>query len=323
MIIAGFVTADAGSVMLDGRRLDAMPPERRNLGVVFQSYALFPHMTAFENTAYPLRTRRVGRREVKARVDRALEMVQLGAHSDRLPSQLSGGQQQRVALARALVFEPPVLLMDEPLGALDKSLRTSLQLEIKRLQRSLGITVVYVTHDQDEALSMSDRIAVMRDGSFEQYAGPREIYERPRTRFVAGFVGDANLLEGRIAAHAAHRTAVAVGSEQVMCSGIAGNVGDPVTLVIRPEWFRLDAVVRNDARAIRGVVDEVVYSGEMVRYWITTPALRDGRLLVKEAPDTGSALRAVGDSIVATFDPDNVWPLPDANAAGEINDKEP
>src|SRR5688572_11305539 len=198
MMIAGFEDPSAGDILVNGEPVVSRPPHRRNIGVVFQSYALFPHMTVAGNVGYPLRMRHVRRDDVRRRVAAALDLVQLGALGDRYPAQLSGGQQQRVALARALVFEPPLLLMDEPLGALDKKLREDLQLEIKRIHRDVGVTVIYVTHDQSEALTMSDRIAIMRAGRLEQYGAADELYERPATRFVAEFVGEATLLGARV-----------------------------------------------------------------------------------------------------------------------------
>ena len=190
MTVAGFTMPDRGRIVLDGEDITWLPPSLRNIGVVFQSYALFPHMTVFQNVAYPLRVRKVPRRASQERTERALELVQLGGFGERMPSQLSGGQQQRVALARAVVFEPRLLLMDEPLGALDKKLREYMQLEIKQLQRQLRITVIYVTHDQSEALTMSDRIAIMNDGRFEQVGSPEGLYRVPANRFVADFIGE-------------------------------------------------------------------------------------------------------------------------------------
>ena len=194
MMIAGFIIPSSGSILLDGKNITRLPPYRRNIGMVYQNYALFPHMTVGRNVAFPLRMRGVGRDEIARRVGRALELVQLKGLSERRPTELSGGQQQRVALARALVFEPPLLLMDEPLGALDKKLRQELQSEIKRIQRETRGTVIYVTHDQEEALSLSDRVVVLNHGRIEQVGPPGELYERPRTRFVAEFLGAANFL---------------------------------------------------------------------------------------------------------------------------------
>src|SRR6266567_8624280 len=196
MMIAGFEAPTAGAIHIDDRDITELAPNKRNIGMVFQRYALFPHMSVADNIAFPLRMRRTPKAEIRRRVEAALALVQLEEYGGRLPSQLSGGQQQRIAVARALVFEPPVLLMDEPLGALDKNLREQMQIEIKRIQQSLGVTVIYVTHDQEEALTMSDRIAVMRNGCLEQIGSPTELYDNPATSFVADFVGKTNFLEG-------------------------------------------------------------------------------------------------------------------------------
>jgi putative spermidine/putrescine transport system ATP-binding protein len=198
MMLAGFETATSGQIYLDGRPINDVPPYRRDIGMVFQNYALFPHMTVGENLAFPLEVRKLAKAEIEARVARALEMVRLGAFAQRRPAQLSGGQQQRVALARALVFEPKLVLMDEPLGALDKQLRESMQYEIKHLHERLGITVVYVTHDQGEALTMSDRVAVFNEGRIQQLAAPAQLYEAPANAFVARFIGENNRLQGRV-----------------------------------------------------------------------------------------------------------------------------
>jgi putative spermidine/putrescine transport system ATP-binding protein len=198
MLIAGFAAPTGGDIVLDGESILHLLPEQRDFGVVFQGYALFPHMTVWENVAYPLKVRRFGRAEIDERVRQALDLVELGALRDRMPKQLSGGQQQRVALARALVFEPKVLLLDEPLGALDKKLRATLQLELRELHARLGATFINVTHDQEEALTMSDRIAVMREGEVIQVGRPEALFERPRTRFVADFLGRSNFLAARV-----------------------------------------------------------------------------------------------------------------------------
>ena len=196
MMLAGFETATHGDIMLDGISINNIPPHKRGIGMVFQNYALFPHMTVAENLAFPLEVRKIGKSDREAKVKRALEMVQMGEFGGRRPAQLSGGQQQRVALARALVFEAELVLMDEPLGALDKQLREHMQFEIKRIAENLGITVVYVTHDQTEALTMSDRVAVFNDGRIQQLAPPAELYESPENSFVAQFIGENNTLEG-------------------------------------------------------------------------------------------------------------------------------
>ncbi|TSE05659.1 ATP-binding cassette domain-containing protein, partial [Mesorhizobium intechi] len=200
MMLAGFEAPSAGRIYLNGRPIENLPAHKRNIGMVFQNYALFPHMTVAENLAYPLRVRRLAKGVITQRVNRALDMVQMGDFATRKPALLSGGQQQRVALARAIVFQPELILMDEPLGALDKRLREDLQLEIKHLHQELGVTVVYVTHDQSEALTMSDRIAIFNGGRIEQLDKPGALYDAPQTRFVAGFIGDNNAIEGEVVA---------------------------------------------------------------------------------------------------------------------------
>ena len=275
MMVAGFETATSGEIFLDGRRLTRVPPYRRNLGMVFQHYALFPHMTVHDNVAFPLRTRGATRAESDRRVAQALERVRLPGYGARFPAQLSGGQQQRVALARALVYGPPVLLMDEPLGALDKKLREQMQLEIKHLQRELRLTVIYVTHDQEEALTMSDRIAVMRQGRIVQLGPPEDLYERPADQFVADFIGESNFLEVTVeridGAVAIARTDG--GLRLSMPCGDAGAAGGRLTLAIRPERVRL-APAREPAPSTSGggpwdgVVEEVVYVGAVRKYQV-------------------------------------------------------
>ncbi|MBV8393059.1 MAG: ABC transporter ATP-binding protein [Alphaproteobacteria bacterium] len=243
-VIAGFVRQAAGRVRVDGAAIDHLPANQRNIGVVFQNYALFPHMTVAENVAYGLRARGVRAPEVQARVNRFLETVQLGAFRDRLPRQLSGGQQQRVALARALAVEPRILLLDEPFAALDRNLRLDMQIEVKRLQRTLGLTTILVTHDQDEAMSVADRIAVMNRGTVEQFDTPVAIYDRPQTLFVNGFVGTTNLLAGRVTAREDGMATVALdaGATVSLAAGASPAVGDAVLISVRPEQLVLSAV---------------------------------------------------------------------------------
>jgi len=221
MLLAGFETATHGRIILDGEPIDHVPPYRRQIGMVFQNYALFPHMTVGENLAFPLAVRKRPTAEIEDRVRRALDMVRLGAFGNRRPAQLSGGQQQRVAVARALVFEPKLVLMDEPLGALDKQLREQMQYEIKHIHEHLGVTVVYVTHDQSEALTMSDRIAVFHDGVVRQLASPADLYERPESAFVAQFVGESNRLVGRVTAVNGRTCVVEVEGGEVRALAIA------------------------------------------------------------------------------------------------------
>jgi spermidine/putrescine ABC transporter ATP-binding subunit len=264
--VAGFVTPDAGEVAINGAVVTQVPPHRRRVGMVFQHYALFPHRTVAQNVGFGLRMQRVDRAEIGRRVAEALALVQLPGHGGRYPSQLSGGEQQRVALARALITRPAVLLLDEPLGALDKKLRDHMKIELKRLQREVGITTIYVTHDQEEALTMSDRIAVMHRGRVEQVAPPRGLYETPATAFVAGFIGNINLLPGR----AAGVNTVDCGSASLAATG-AAPAGASVAIALRPERVRLDPSGAVDT-LLPMTVAHVVYQGETVRYILKSDA---------------------------------------------------
>ena len=250
MMLAGFETPDAGDILLAGRSLSRVPPHRRNMGVVFQNYALFPHMTVEQNVAFPLTVRPVARAGIRERVAHALARVQLSGLEQRRPAELSGGQQQRVALARALIFGPNLILMDEPLGALDKQLREQLQIEIKQIQRELGVTVIYVTHDQSEALALSDRIAVFKSGTIEQIASPHDLYEHPASSFVAQFVGQSNLLSGRLLAVDGTRCAVRTAAGLLVRAQLtgSGSPGDPTTLVVRPERL----IIGHAANSLKG-----------------------------------------------------------------------
>jgi putative spermidine/putrescine transport system ATP-binding protein len=268
MMLAGFETATNGEIRLDGRPINQVPPHKRGIGMVFQNYALFPHMTVGENLAFPLEVRGLGKSEREAKIARALGMVQMDGFAQRRPAQLSGGQQQRVALARALVFDPALVLMDEPLGALDKQLREHMQFEIKHLHDSLGITVVYVTHDQGEALTMSDRIAVFDDGRIQQLAPPSELYERPANSFVAQFIGENNKLPGTVEAIAGGRATVRLASGEVI-DATPVNVTHPgqATLVsIRPERVEYKPEALPDgAHTLEAEVLEFIYMGDLFR----------------------------------------------------------
>ncbi len=255
MMLAGFETATHGEIRLDGKEINNIPPHKRGIGMVFQNYALFPHMTVAENLAFPLEVRKIGKSDREAKVQRALDMVQMGEFGNRRPAQLSGGQQQRVALARALVFEPELVLMDEPLGALDKQLREHMQFEITNLAHQLGITTVYVTHDQTEALTMSDRVAVFDDGRIQQLAPPDELYEQPRNSFVAQFIGENNTLPGTIETINGDRCTVRLG-DGTLIDAVPINVdreGEATCVSIRPERveFRADRIPA-DAHTHRG-----------------------------------------------------------------------
>ncbi|HEX3177070.1 MAG TPA: ABC transporter ATP-binding protein [Methylomirabilota bacterium] len=260
-MIAGFEEPTAGDILVAGASITDRPPYRRNIGVVFQQYALFPHLTVFQNVAYPLEMRRTTKADIAARVRRALGLVRLDGFADRYPRQLSGGQQQRVALARAIVFEPPVLLMDEPLGALDKRLREDMQVELRHLQRELGITTVSVTHDQVEALVMSDVIAVLDGGRLQQLGPPLEVYRRPANQFVADFIGESNLLSGTLGDDA---TFISARGLRVRLA--AGGGAGAAHLVVRPEYVRLGQAAEGRANRYQAEVLELLYVGDLVKY---------------------------------------------------------
>jgi putative spermidine/putrescine transport system ATP-binding protein len=266
LMLAGFETATHGDIFLDGRAINNVPPYRREIGMVFQNYALFPHMTVNENLAFPLEVRRLGRAEIEQRIRRALDMVQLGQFGNRRPGQLSGGQQQRVAVARALVFEPKLVLMDEPLGALDKQLREQMQYEIKHIHQSLGVTVVYVTHDQSEALTMSNRIAVFNDGVIQQLATPADLYERPENAFVAQFIGENNELVGKVKALNGQTCVVDVDGAEVRALAVrVGGVGERTLVSLRPERVMLNPADGVCANVFEARVEEQIYVGDHVR----------------------------------------------------------
>jgi putative spermidine/putrescine transport system ATP-binding protein len=281
MCIAGFVEPSEGAILLDGRDITALPPERRDFGMVFQGYALFPHMTVAENVAFPLRVRRMGQAECQAKVKAALDLVQLDRFADRLPKQLSGGQQQRVALARALVFDPALLLLDEPLSALDKKLRAELQEELKALHRRVGRTFVNVTHDQEEALSLSDRIAILNHGKLVQEGGPTELYDAPRTRFVADFLGKSNFLHGTVEEVSPEGFAIEAGGTRVVQALQGGTPpahGTQALLSLRPEKIALLAEGEAAENAVTGRIAAWSYLGAGYALTVATPGLGDLRV---------------------------------------------
>jgi putative spermidine/putrescine transport system ATP-binding protein len=267
MMLGGFERPTLGHILLNGKPVEKLPPEKRNIGFVFQNYALFPHMTVAENVAFPLRYRGIKGDAAREKVKRALGRVSLDAMSDRKPAQLSGGQQQRVALARALVFEPSLVLMDEPLGALDKQLRERMQLEIKHLQTSLGITMVYVTHDQSEALTMSDRIAVFHDGRIQQLADPKTLYNAPENRFVAGFIGENNTMACRLIGREAGLAVVKMADGSTLkASDTVLKANTDLTLSVRPENIMLaDAQTPSGANLFSGTATDVFFLGDHMR----------------------------------------------------------
>ncbi len=314
-IVAGLLLQDAGSVSFDGAPVDPVPSYERNVGVVFQSYAIFPHLTVRENIAYGLRARRLPAVAVATRVAEAARLVQLEALLDRMPAQLSGGQQQRAVLARALVIEPRLLLMDEPLSNLDARLRVQMRTLIRRLQRDLGITTVYVTHDQEEALAISDTIAVMDRGRILQTGRPWEIYRAPANRFVAEFLGSMNVVPGRVVRRAGSGSAlvdVGFGRPWEVAGGDRLAPEGRVDLGIRPEAFRLRSPPEpaEGGNAVRGTVVEVAYLGSVARYHV---AVGGDLVLVVEVHDPDFAtLHAVGDAVTLWCAPAKVIPLPSA-----------
>ncbi|MEU6390426.1 ABC transporter ATP-binding protein [Streptomyces sp. NPDC046939] len=289
-MIAGFEEPTSGQILLHGRDMVGVPANKRDINMVFQSYALFPHLSVADNVAFGLRRKRVPKDEIRDRVEKILHTVELADKADRRPRQLSGGQQQRVALARALVNRPRALLLDEPLGALDLKLRQSMQLELKRIQREVGITFIYVTHDQAEALTMSDRIAVMNNGLVEQVAPPREVYERPATAFVAGFIGTSNLIGGRLTSVDGDGGTVDLGDGQRLAVPIEDKdhrAGARVEMTVRPEKITLTTGPADTASRVRGTVREVVYLGTSTSYTVDTDA---GVEMTVFQPNDGTAL---------------------------------
>jgi putative spermidine/putrescine transport system ATP-binding protein len=287
MMLAGFEMPTSGHILLDGKPIERLPPHKRNIGMVFQNYALFPHMSVAENLAFPLQMRGVGRAEIQTRVASALDMVQMGRFGARRPAQLSGGQQQRIALARALVFEPQLVLMDEPLGALDKQLREHMQLEIRHLHARLGVTFIYVTHDQSEALTMSDRIAVFNNGAVEQVAIPSVLYENPASAFVARFIGENNGIEGRILAREDRRCVVeAPGGERIEAvSDTLDPAAREATLSLRPERVRLFPSPGELPNMFEATVAELIYLGDHTRLRVKVLGRDD--FIIKVANATG------------------------------------
>jgi putative spermidine/putrescine transport system ATP-binding protein len=272
-MIAGFITPTAGAIVLAGRHVESVPAHKRNIGVVFQDYALFPHMTVDQNVAFPLRQRRLPRSEIAEKTRETLRMVNLEAFGDRYPSQLSGGQRQRVAVARAIVFDPQLLLMDEPLGALDRALRERLQIEIRRLHQELGVTVLYVTHDQSEAFALSDRIAICNDGRIEQVGPGSELYEHPETVFVASFLGESNIFEGTLVT-GGDPSHVRCGGLELLAAPSGVSEGDHVALVVRPERItiagagELASLRDRGLNACPGRVRELRYFGAERKLWV-------------------------------------------------------
>jgi putative spermidine/putrescine transport system ATP-binding protein len=298
MMLAGFESPTAGDIVLEGRPITRTPPHKRHFGMVFQNYALFPHLSVGRNVAYPLTVRKVAKAEQEQRVARALGMVRLDGMADRLPSQLSGGQQQRVALARALVFEPQLVLMDEPLGALDKQLREHMQIELKELHRQLGVTFVYVTHDQGEALTMSDRIAVMNAGRVEQLGTPREVYETPSTRFVADFIGTSNIITVKADRIDGGDAVMAVDDKQRVVVPLRDGpaAAGELTVTVRPEKMNVGRELPEADCRVTGTVREVVYQGTFTAYAVAMSTGDTVQVHRQNAEDSHD-LASVGDTV--------------------------
>jgi len=303
MMLAGFENPTAGQIFVDGNRIDETPPHRRGIGVVFQNYALFPHMTVAGNLAFPLEVRGIARSDREARIKRLIELVRLGGLEDRYPAQLSGGQQQRVAVARALVFNPGLVLMDEPLGALDKQLRENLQDEIKQIHRTVGVTVVYVTHDQSEALTMSDRIALFRNGRLEQVGDPKTMYDLPATSFAARFLGETNVLKATVveAGDTLKVRSAATGAMLAATrANVEGRVGEEVLLCIRPEHLKLVWGGAEAPDALSATVREAVFHGDHIRLHLDAGGGVELRTRVR--PDRLNAI-SIGGSVMVALDP--------------------
>ena len=288
MMLAGFETATHGDILLDGVSINNIPPHQRGIGMVFQNYALFPHMTVAENLAFPLEVRKIAKAERETKIIRALDMVEMGNFAGRRPSQLSGGQQQRIALARALVFEPELVLMDEPLGALDKQLREKMQFEITNLAHALGITVVYVTHDQTEALTMSDRVAVFNDGQIQQLASPDSLYEEPENSFVAQFIGENNTLDGEVKNLSNNMAVVQLDDGSLInCKPVnVESVGVRTKVSIRPERVEYNKKrINKQAHTLTAEVLEFIYMGDIFRTRLRVAGNDDFIIKTRNAPD--------------------------------------
>jgi spermidine/putrescine transport system ATP-binding protein len=311
-MIAGFEEPTGGTVYLDGQDVTGVSPNKRDVNMVFQSYALFPHLTAYQNVVFGLERKKVAKSEVVRRAGEIMEIVSLTGMEKRVPKEMSGGQQQRVALARALVNRPRALLLDEPLGALDLKLRQQMQIELKRIQREVGVTFVYVTHDQGEALTMSDRIAVMEGGRIDQLGSPREIYEKPATRFVAGFIGTSNVLSGRVDRVDGGLAVLSFGDTDRVVVPVPSGVqpGTDLEVSIRPEKIDLSVSTPavNGGSVLSGVVNEVVYHGTSTNYTVATAAGPEFMIFDQNASNSED-LAERGDRVFLTWSPQHSYPI--------------
>ena len=317
MIIAGFLEATTGDIQFDGLSIMSLRPEKRNFGMVFQGYALFPHMTVRQNIAYPLEVRKGARDEIFKRVDEMLELVQLETFGDRLPRQLSGGQQQRVALARALIFDPLVLLLDEPLGALDKKLRSNVQTQLKHLHRKVGKTFVYVTHDQEEALSMSDRVVIMNHGRVVQVGSPQELYERPSTVFASKFIGKSNILRGVVNQVDGNEVLYAIADKyfQQLVSNEKFSKNDEIILALRPEKIKIARckVASNEVNILVGRIIDITYFGSTILVNVETDSV--GEFIVEVQAWNNQETLEEGQEILLTWSPDAAFTVKDIESS--------
>jgi putative spermidine/putrescine transport system ATP-binding protein len=305
---------DGGQLLIDGQDVTHGAPYERDIGMVFQNYALFPHMTVAENIAFPLKMRRVDAASARRRAQEALELVRLPHLSQRYPKELSGGQQQRIALARCLVYKPAIVLMDEPLGALDKKLRDQMQLEIKRIHRELGTTIVYVTHDQEEAMTMSDRICLMNQGRVEQLGTPSDLYFRPRTLFVADFLGESNLLAGtveRVDGGEAQVRLVQDGGRALAAVHAPVAAGSKVRVMVRPQNIAVRAGA-GDVNAVRGKVLDSMITGSLTKLYVAAPAAGPEPLVMCYPTSSGVAPHAIGDDVTLHWNRADAVAVPEA-----------
>ncbi|MFL0247297.1 ABC transporter ATP-binding protein [Candidatus Clostridium stratigraminis] len=301
-LIAGFEKPTEGNIFIGNEDVISEPPYRRNVNTVFQNYALFPHMNVFDNIAFGLTMKKLPKNEIKSKVEEMLKIVQLDGYENRMPSQLSGGQKQRVAIARAVINNPKVLLLDEPLGALDLKLRKQMQIELKHLRKRLGITFVFVTHDQEEALTMSDRIVVMNNGYIEQVASPEEIYERPKTKFVADFIGETNIFEGYVTEVDNDRAMLKINDDQkVRIKDIDLSIGELACIAVRPERLRIKNVPENGDEYIKAKLKERIYAGSAMRTVVTTADGKD--VVVDEKPGEIFDFESKRQEIFVTWSP--------------------
>ena len=309
-IVAGFVRPDRGNVYIRDQLVNEKPPNERNTAMVFQNYALFPHMSVYENVAYGLKLRKLKKNEIEKRVKGALELVRLSGFEGRFTRQLSGGQQQRVALARALVIEPDLMLLDEPLSNLDFKLRQQMRLEIKSIQKRTNVTAMYVTHDQGEALTMSDRVVVMNQGKALQIGAPMDIYDFPNSEFVADFIGESNLFMGKVVAVSNSRAIIQIDSglelhaELVRSTGI--EAGDRVSVSVRPERIQLSSQFSEGTNTFRGELENLAFTGSVLRYYVKLP---NNRRIVIEEKNIGVDTRSPGERVCIHIDPENCLPI--------------